>query len=380
MERLNLISTFGRVQQVIKPAQHESDIKEIFYAETIASNDRNYGLLTPGFLAPMRLSFAWRSCADKDLISSPDPATTPVCAFILPEMLNRRLLVYDNGGDYKGTLKTIYRSGKPRAAWVGAPGFETYGDAVDIDATLKAFLSSMNDDAFNGLMDLIDGNCSKTLPSASADVVYGRPLALARACVRLMSLGGFPFNMDYGAFGAYDTQGLGDVRVPLHFGDIRRVSDGTVAIFPDAATDGAGPGPSFDRIYPAWGISGPENAAVSFDTCPDIAYADGERFFTVLMEVGHGLNIQTGILPVKTVYLPAEHAKVVGDLTMAAELTSVLTPKGEVQLPIMSGGKPSRYSWRCFDEEGKEVVQEVKPPLPAYGESLICDGMLLLKS
>jgi hypothetical protein len=98
------------------------------------------------------------------------------------------------------------------------------------------------------------------------------------------------------------------------------------------------------------------------------------------MEVGHGLNIQTGMLPVKTVYLPAEHVKVVGDLTMAAELTSVLTTKGDAQLPVLPAGKLSRYQWRYFDEEGKMVVQEVKPPLPGFCESFICDGMLLSKT
>lgn len=369
LDRLNLISAFGQIQRVIVPPEQGSVMQKIHYAETLCSKDINYGLLTPAFTIPARLDFKWVSKDDHTCISSPDKSATPVCGFLLPEMLNGRLLAYTGAGIYIGTLKKVYRGGKEEARWVSAPGFPKALEQLDINGIFKAFLEEMKRaDALAGLMRLIDVNFEKALASGAVNLLWGRPLALCRGTAALLSQGGFDYTKDYGDFGTYNTQGIENIKIPVHFGDAYRVSDGLVAVFTDT---------SFDKIYPAWGSERFENSRILFDNCPELSFADGKCLFTLLMEAGSQAYLQTGLLPVKSISIPAEHAKAAENLSAAAELTCVLTTKGKAQLPVLQAGKQGGYDWCYPDESGERVVTEAAVPVADFSETYLCDGLLV---
>jgi len=378
IDRLNLLGTFGQIQQVVAPAGSGASMKKIHYAETIAANDNDYGLLTPGITSPLRLSFQWRHRADDTCISSPDSYTTSICGFLLPELLNRRLLVYANDGEYAGSLKTVYRKGAAQARWLSAPGLPAKAENLDIDTVLKKFILAMlGEDRLAGIMRLIDINFEKTLQPNAVTLIWGRPLALARASVQLLTQGSLAYTQSYEDFKKYNTQGVENVRFPLHFGDAFRVSDGMTAIFPDITGSDKKSKPDFDKIFTAWGIKSFNSGSVRFGVCPDISCTDGERFFTLLMETGNAVTLQTGILPVKTLHLPAEHARAAEKLNAAAELTCVLTTKGSAELPIMPPGKTGRYAWCVPGPNGEREIHDVVPVTANFGERYICDGMLI---
>lgn len=373
VDRLNLIGTFGQIQQVIVPAASGAKLQEINYSETIRSNIPDYGLLTPGFLTPSRLSQQWVSAGDRTCITSADKSTTPICGFILPELLNRRLLCYRRSGEYIGMMKTVYRNGKSEARWVGAPDLPGELKDLEIDGTLKGFLLALKQgSSLAGIMELIDRNFEKTLQSGNNGLAWGRPLVLARAVIQLCRKGRATYTRKYADFASYNTQGADSIRTPLHFGDAQRVGDGLIAAF-----SGSEPG-DFDRIYPAWGTTRFPNDSVCFEGGPDIAVEDGEALFTFLMEAGSCFYIQTGVLPVKQVMLPAEHEKNAWELPLTAELTSVLTTKGKAELPILPAGAAKQYQWSYLSGTNRQpVVEPVVSPAAAWTETYLCDGLLV---
>lgn len=379
-DRINLLGTFGQVQHVIVPPGTAGSMQKIYYSETLRAQDENYGLLSPAFTVPARLEFQWVSRDDHDCLSSADEATAPVCGFLLPELLNRRLLAYTGEGTYIGALKTVYRSGKEEVRWVSAPELPEALQDLELDGTLKSFLLSMQKgDGFSGLMKLINVNFEKALPSAAGNTIWGRPLALARAAVSLLLQGGAEYTKSFQDFGTYNTQGVERVRIPLHLGDALRAGDGMTAVFPDVQDEQGNPVPSFEYIYPAWGSPAFENSRILFGTCPELSVSDGKRFLTLLLETGREVCLQTGLLPVKRVSLPAEHAKNTEKLVLAAGLTSVLTTRGIAELPVIRPGTTERFGWCYPDRQGKMVVEQAAAPTADFAERYLCDGMLLRK-
>ena len=380
IERLNLLGTFGQVQRVIVPSSSAGSMQKIYYSENICARDEDYGLLGPSFTVPARLSFQWVSRKDNGCLSALDETAAPVCGFLLPEILNRRLLAYTEDGAYIGTMKTVYRTGKEEARWVSGPGFPRKLEEMEVNRTLRAFLLSMSEgDAFSGLLRLIDLNFDKTLLTCGKNIAWGRPLALARASVGLQVKGGFDYTKGFQEFGKYNTQGVENIKIPLHMGDACRVSDGMTAVFPDIPDEKGETAPDFGKIYPAWGTPAFENSRILFEDCPKLSFSDGECFLTVLMEAGSEVYLQTGILPVKKSTIPPEYVKKAEKLMLAAELTSVLTTKKVAELPVFQPGKPENFQWCYLDKEGNQIVENAVIPMSDFSRRYLCDGMLLSK-
>lgn len=376
LDRLEFVSSFGQVQHCIVSPEAGTGMQKIKYAETIAGGDPDYGVLTPGFCQPTRLAVQWRSAADRECISSIDGDTASVCGFLLPEILNRRLLAYSGERVYLGMLKSVWREGRQETRWVGAPGREEEPGALECNGVLKKFLCAvLEGNTLADILRLADGCFEKTLEPETVSLIWGRPLVLARGSLQLLGRGTAPFTQDYGNPGSYNTQGVEAVSVPVHLGDANRVGDGVVGVFPD----GPGEEGSFDTLIPAWGTEPFDSKYVCFDACVRLSYEDGERFFTVLMEAGTECTLQTGLLPVQRLRLPGEQVRAAEHLLTAAEFTNVLTTRGKAQLPLVTPGKPGRYLWCSREQDGKSwgSMEEAVAPVADFAERYLCDGMLI---
>jgi hypothetical protein len=366
---LSLVSSFGQVQTLISPSYYNSD--EVDFAETVHSDIKDYGLLRPSFSVPTRLNADYISASDEQVYTSPAPETSPVCGILIPEMLNRRLLAYTADGTYLGMVKTVYRNKKPAARWLSAPNMNPDFDKLDIpDEYLRSFLKNLftSNNAFyefNGLMDLFLNNKQNF-----TTLIWGRPLVLARTKLNFEFYGNPQYSKRYEDFGKNDTHGVEKERFDLGFGDIERITDGFLGCF-----DGG----DFTKMYPPYGAVNPylSEDYIQYSKSLTIANSDGDRFFCWLLEPAAPVNIQTGILPVKTVYFEPVHAAIAENLDLSAEISPVLGTLGQIGLPPLpqTEGNPI-FEWYVLDKEDY-IQSQMIPPMATFDETILMDGFIV---
>jgi hypothetical protein len=366
---LSLVSSFGQTQILAQSSYYNGC--EVDFAETVASGNKDFGLLTPSFTVSARLNADFVSAKDKEIFTSVFPETSPVCGILIPERLNRRLLAYTAEGRYLGMVKTVVRDKNPTARWLSAPGLPPEFERLEIpNDDFKRFLKRLLDDdgafyEFNGLMDrYLD------VKHNFASLVWGRPLVLARSRLEFEFFGGPQFSKRLEDFGKYDSHGAEDIRFQLRLGDMGRVADGLLGYFE---------GNDFTKIYPPYGAKNPcgtENY-VQYAHDSSLARADGGRYFTLLLEPDAPVHIQTGILPVKTLAFEAAHAETADGLALSAEIAPVLAAWGEAGLPPLPlTEKDEIYTWNVLDNEDY-VTNRLVPPTVSFEETLLMDGLLV---
>lgn len=366
---LVLVSSFGQTQPLVR-ASYYNDC-EVDFAETVACDRKGYGLLPPSFTVPVRLNAAYVSAAQKEVLTFAAPETSPVFGILIPELLNRRLLAYTADGRYLGMIKTIYRGDKPDARWLSAPGLNPDFDKLDIpNQELRAFLTKLKDDGgafyeFHGLLDqYLDAK------HHFGSLVWGRPLVLAGVKVNFDFFGAPQFSKRFEDSMKYDSFGAEYISFPLKFGDMNRVGDGLLGCF-----DGS----DYTALFAPWGARNPCETEhyVCYDASPGLSGADGSRYFTLLLSPEAPVYIQTGVLPAKSLYFEASHAKVAGNLALMAELSPVLGTPGEVGLPPLPvDEKGEEYKW-YVPEDDTYMENRLVSPVLSFEDTILMDGFIV---
>lgn len=366
---LSLVSTFGQTQTLVE-ASYYNDC-EIDFAETVQSPFRDFGLMPPAFSVPARLNADFVSAVNRSVLTSAAPETSPVCGIFIPEILNRRLLAYMADGKYLGMVKTVYRAGKPTVRWLSAPGMASDFGGLDIpNPSLKSFLKALinTENAFYEFYGLMDRYLD--MKQNFGSLMWGRPLVLADFKIRFELIGSPPFSKRIEDFGKYDTLGAENIRFKLKLGDMQRVADGLLGWFN---------GEDFSGMYPPFGAENPHSPEgyVKYSAHPDISLSDLERHFTLLLEPDTPFTIHTGILPVKTVYFEAAHAKISQELPLSAEVSPVLGQMGQIGLPPLPESEDKReYSWHVLS--GSEYQKSaIGPPMVSFEETMLMDGFIV---
>ncbi len=378
-QKINIINTFG--QQEILDVRPE----DIVYSELMEAYE-NYGTLAPRLTQGARLVFEWVSRTSPQVLSSLDSDTSPICGYLIPDMLNHNVMVCDSDGSYLGILKRIYRKQRPIATWISAPGLpETFEQIAVISQQLKKFVTALldyserQDAAFPALMQLIDRRIATDYSQVNPDdlsALWGRPLVLARASVR-MELYGKPFySPAIKDFAKYQTYGFENISFPVHVGDAQRVLDGTVGYFMDNDK-------GFDGrcLYAAYQAKKTETATeyIKYD-CGLRLQPDGkEHLITLLMEAGTDVNLFTGILPGVRTKLNAEYTQnQLQNLHLAAAVNPVLSNRSNFMLPLPDDGN---FSWHfAFYEEGaRKEITEISNPEAVFPDTplSLLDGYLI---
>ncbi len=366
---LTLVSSFGQTQPLIQSSYYNSC--EVDFSEAVNCGIKDYGLLPPSFTVPTRLHADFVSAGNNDVYTSAAPETSPVCGILIPEMLNRRLLAYTADGNYLGMVKTVYRDGRPAARWLSAPNLSVDFDKLEIpDDRFKSFLKTLINAGhafyeFNGLLD-------KYLDAKQnfGSLIWGRPLVLARLKMYFEFFGYPQFSKRFEDFKKYNTYRAENIRFQLEFGDMERVTDGLLGCFKD---DG------FTKMFSPFGAENPYSTEyyVQYSGKPDISNADGDRFFTLLLEPDSPVNIQTGILPVKTIHFEPSHARTAENLALSTEISPILATMGQVGLPPLPQTEENHsYKWYVLDNEEYEESKLI-PPMVTYDETILMDGLII---
>jgi hypothetical protein len=355
LKRLRVIDAFG---QIFAP-----DLKSIggICRPGQLSGPGDSLRLEPRLAQPARLTMQWLPARDNEA-----EEFSPVCGWILPNFLDKSLMIYDAEGNGLGALQGVKRKSWEQGAggahpeiegfhWVGFPGSRSFffgkptvEDPDPLGPTanphLRAFVKSLlsltrqSGDAFSGLLDKMNQAISVTGGDGSAQdpniaLLMGKPLALVRCSIAL-ELDGSPAlsqnEEDLKKTLADRTGGIEKVRFPVRLGDRRDWKgvwlgeDGLVGFFQNQ---------NYSRFYPAYGLTGRKDDGYSYySTVPELSTTE-PLDLTLLMDPTRGVSATMGILPRQLFEFPY------GSIAETLETKHIIFFTGPVLSPRSAGEK-----------------------------------------
>lgn len=367
LSKLNIIGTFGQKQAVVQNGIYNK-AKAYFPFYMPVSKSGAMGLFPLVFNSETRLTaeFIPDGMYEKNLgVSAPyiNEGTdgSPICAIILPELLNNRLILYNENGEYAGMLKTVFRNGKRKNLYI-APS-----TAPVLNTVLKCFIDGVtqNSNALPSLISLIQDTLDKTVRTCESDFIWGVPLVLAQLCVRFEFFGGSEYAKKWDDFGKYDDKGAQALNIPLKFGNIARVSDGTVGVYEEN---------NFSVFHALWGADESVYNGYVTTEAPVISANDGDKRFIALMVPNSDLNIETGLLPVVTARIDAMYTSILEKLIPSVEINPILADVQKIRLPISND-----FTWRYKTTTQSETTADIFSIEDDITENAVMDGFLIKK-
>jgi hypothetical protein len=376
VRRLWLVDMFGQKRELVPQPT------DVIRAASLVPHGEDpahpFIALPPRISQPSRLRFRWLS-ADNDAVEmNSDPATTPVCGWVLFNHLDDNLMIYDGAGRPLGSLNAR------GPLWTGAPGDNaTYDQPIgtvlaNANAHLRAFALGIHDnpDAVDFLTDLltvIDDTLALVGPqngaqSAGLSVLIGRPLALVRASLRLDLQGSPALNESWAAFIAAvqdglpadgrDTAAFPTVRFPVRLGDLANLNDGLIGYFIDDGSAAA-----YRTCY------APASRAVSHGVVPPgpnqltVAGAAAPVIVTMLIDPHAAVHATAGIVPVKQIGIPPYmYADAMRRMAVTFLTTPVLSAAARFSVPIPN---EAGYGWSWVTRQPGSAAWQNSPIAPA---------------
>ncbi|NEO55271.1 MAG: hypothetical protein F6K54_20675 [Okeania sp. SIO3B5] len=389
LQRLRLVDTFGQYEDL--------DTNVIRTTEQMRSSSVLPISLPPRLVQPARLNVRWLDADPSP--NAPDreqqewndhPASSPICGWVLPNMLDASLMIYNQDGKALGSLDQT-------GQWRPKPGSNSIVIPEDIpNPHLQRMVLWLRDkaaadqdwqfipDFVNTLetaMEYIDPDNFDQPPSLP--VLMGRPLALVRVAISLEVQGSYAVQQSLAAFSEtlkevkptlqkmkempggqqvtlgsdssisnpamLKTQEFEQVRFPVRLGEHHRFQDGVVGYWPETAR-----GKLSDRFYAPQSDLLPNEDATSHirvyrrqDGAMNLwlALKDEPQMVSMLMDVQGSLHVTSGILPTKELIIPTDQVLPALRAIEVTFLTApLLTARNEVQvnLPQLTGWQ---WSW-----------------------------------
>jgi hypothetical protein len=408
-----VIDAFGRILDIPEPKTVvASSLRALGPALSGSlAPDPQTALLPPRIVQGARLLFRWLTAGSDLVETNSHPASSPIFGWLIYNHLDSRLAVYDASGKAVGSLGSL------GPVWQGAPGNDaTWGQGLDVataglNAHLVAFLNGVcgagdaSASAYvENLLDTIDRQLACINPlgvqrDLGLELLCGRPLALARAGLRLELFGNPAFDQSNAAFEQAYTSfddnpsesvitdrlraGITDVGVPVRLGEPGNTTDGLVGFF---AAD------AYDTFY-SWSAEPPSPDGSSthivqpaLDTTvltPTPPTDPGTpKTFSLLLDPFGSVHATCGVLPVgnisipPTIFTPALQQIEVAFLTAPLLRARVLQVPNAVNVvdaagfPLALPAEPG-YAWSWltrsddqWSENPVEVAAATKPAEP----------------
>jgi hypothetical protein len=280
--------------------------------------------LRPRFAQPMRLRFDWAN--EPDAVNNGGP----ICGWILPNHLEKSLMIYSAAGKPMGALQKKLNTGSGSSApsfyWIDVPGVDIplgrNGMERIENTELRNFcqwivgLSLKNGNYFSNCIDTAMASADERVPEEDPGVavLVGRPLALVRANLQFESAG-LPAHRPglrsdsagtKGVEDILDTSGFEKVKWPVRLGDRDARNDGLIGVFQCSP---ALPGEriSADALfYPIWGED--QSASKPFAVQDFKIDCDQPLQLTMLIDPQARVHATTGALPRAFLELTPEDA------------------------------------------------------------------------
>jgi hypothetical protein len=376
IQHLRLIDTFGRVKELFSRRNPKNT--KIIPSEPLRdpANEKVHATLPPRLVQPARLSFRWLAAdpgsqAQREM--STHPATHPICGWLLPNLLDKSILVYDQAGNPLGSI-TVGGS-----RWQSAPGSRRVtlkeipnphlGKVVEyITSRDNSFQEEFITTLHNALENIAPENYRQDIGPA---LLMGRPVAVVRAGLKLELLGRPAVHQGWNVFRqdlgreTRDTDAFDRVRFPIRLGAETQLDDGLVGCWLEQE-DGSISEAAF---------------LASQATRIELPVDQPVQTLTMLLDPRGKVHAASGILPVKTIDIPNEqYAGLLQNLAVTFLVAPILTGQSSVTLPFPV--EPG-YGWTWVDNErGVWLEKEVNLPKPQEAFSQpqeIREGWLKLK-
>jgi hypothetical protein len=347
VRRLRLLDAFGRVLDL----QWDRVVASRLLP---ASADGDLISLPPRFVQPARLGFRWLSADLGDVQLTELASHTPICGWVLPNHLEESLMFFRPDGV---ALGSIDRGGR----WQYAPGGVPVAPDQVVDQHLRgvithllgtgaAFLQNFHGAIDSALENIDPPNLTRQQETA---VLIGRPLAIVRASVDLQLQGPPAVDQTWTALrrdlrsDTRQTAAVSGVQVPVRIGDFRQLGDGLVGFWQETA-DG------LDITF---------NAPLSdpIDDPHIRTHADGEiavlqspgspaHTLTMLVDPRGAVHATCGVLPVKTIDIPAEqYTDALGRIEVTFTTGPILSSPHDVEVPLPT---EQEHTWSWVEVAG----------------------------
>lgn len=311
LKKLRLIDTFGQYRDVALTKYG------INVSESMWCGKEGTALLRPRFSGGMRINYNWLSARDNHAISL-DSSSSPIFGFILENVYDQNLQIYDEGGVFLGWLQRTDRG----IQWRSAPG-TTFAPEDIGNRHLRQFVQEVLQWKNEQLIELINRmdahfvQRTQMCRGQSPITLLGNVLALTRMRLSLEEEG-----LQAKFWGAEDVL-TGDYdreEFYIMLGDERRSKDGVVGFCPDKGEQD-------------------DYGKVVYDHKVPMTLRDSERSFTLLFDPYREVTVRTGFLPtLRECLAPELYQAQVESMKPVISLWPVLSPEGELQLPMTKIG------------------------------------------
>jgi hypothetical protein len=377
IDALRAVDAFGQVFDVLGAI-----------APKVLAPRRGTDLETPGDerLVALKPRITQRSRIALDLLDASDDGrelglhhgANPVCGWLIPNHLDRSLLVYDADGSYAGELGTNDAGGQTFAS-EGGSGIE--------NAHLKRVVDAIaaEPDRVTAVRALAEASEIATAAARASEddelqLLAGYPLAVVRCRLRLELDGRLAVSQAWGDIGARTSKGYEKVKFPIQVGSTELAGDGVAGYW---IKD------NYKRIHSVLRTDtmpryvGTRSPVVGFPADDDDGDEDGrqgrrhrpeECVLTLLLDPSLDIHVVSGVLPVLTVTVPRELA--MPDLTRVqvtfrvGPILDVATGAG-VTLPLPAT-REGNWSWLQVDDAATAVAMPAidADPMPALPDGL----------
>ena len=404
LNALSLVDVFGQIRPI--------DLSKARLSRSNALRVEGPGMgaggfvhLPPRIVQPARLNFRLLSAQEDGAEAGAHSAGTPVCGWLLVDNLDAGLMVYAADGATLGSLRLV--GGGTRVLWSPAPvPGQPAGETDRLEETLHSIDEGVADrhlaDFLKGILAHPDGGrhferllhavdrALETIvpdganPDLSLAVLVGRPLALVRAALSLEVRGGPAFATGWRSLrreldsGARATRGLADVRFEVKLGDLRQISDGLVGYF----KTGSNGSQDYGRFFALAADADANGVAPAAAGPVSVSLSAGQQVLTLLMDPHSAVHASSGVLPVKSIELPAScYAQPLARMQVSFPCNPVLAPAGGPTLPLPA---VPGFDWRWLQAgpQGWRASPEAAGPgdkaLFGYSPLRVIEGWLQL--
>lgn len=329
--------------------------------------------LAPRLAQPARLAVEWLAAENHVREAATWPwnirGGSPVCGWILPNLLDAGLMIYDAAGHAHGMLQAVKKASWERGVggaypeiesfhWMDLPGSKDFffgkppaqlaGEhplGASADPDLSGFIKGLlalaltSGRTFGGLLEQLDQRASAPGGAghgrnANLALLIGRPFCLVRARLRLDLYGRAALDWR-GRELSGDTGGVESLRFPL-----RLEGGGLVGFFVKR---------DYSRFYPAFDIPPPAGATAddhyhAFRRLPTLSVNE-PLDVTLLMDPTQPFFATTGILPRKSIRLPYDDVAEVLEHKEVIFFTGPLVGPGDSMRMPQPSDLYGQWSW-----------------------------------
>ncbi|MER7167171.1 hypothetical protein ABT336_14020 [Micromonospora sp. NPDC000207] len=375
LNRLRIVDNFG--------VGHDVPVDRLAAATPLRDDERPGRVaMPPRLAAPARLRLLLLD-ADNDKPCSGLVESSPVCGWLLPDVLDDGLRVHAASGGWLGTLYPTSDPHRPELAlWQAAPSTGVPAVEEIDNPRLRAVVSRLRQygptrfgELLGGLDDALDA-----VEPEGADThllrarLTGRPVAVVRLTVGLDLLGPPPIHQDWNVFredldrAGRETNDLPLVRFPVRIGEHGRLGDGVLGFWRHL------PDGTLDADY--------HDVPTTADDPPlRLAFGLPDETLTVLLEPAGAIHATTGVLPTVSVRLDtAHHHDALARLETGFLVAPVLTDAAGIGLALPSeSGR--RWTWRERDATGWTETDDPPGPQAGFPTDLTArEGWLALRT